>query len=118
MQAVIPAQPNFDLVTLLSNAFSYTPITAWLVDDSAGYLTAMPITADWRDNNPDQNKIIRFPDGSINFIAGPIFPRGQEAEALAHAVKLREKQFEKATHSFLAAVMDLPRPAGAPRSAS
>jgi hypothetical protein len=55
----------------------------------------MPITADWRDNNPDQNKIIRFPDGSINFIAGPIFPRGQEAEALAHAVKLREN-FERA----------------------
>jgi hypothetical protein len=60
----------------------------------------MPITADWRDNNPDQNKIIRFPDGSINFIAGPIFPRGQEAEALAHAVKLREKQSEKANSQF------------------
>lgn len=101
-KTVIAAQPGFDVVTLFHqpHAFGYSPVVAWVIEVPEGYgnveteaAGASPVCVDWSHNDGDvSDKIIRQPDGSIAFVAGPTFDKGQEEMALAYAVGQYERR--------------------------
>ena len=101
-RTVVPAQPGFDVVLLGREPYElvYSPIVAWVVEElgdygmGQGFAYAHPVCADWNYNSAesDNDGILRQPNGDIVFIGGKSFCKGEETEALAHAIKQYEMQ--------------------------
>jgi hypothetical protein len=84
---VVPATPGYEVLTLGPDLkFRSYAVVAWIINSHGVCATALPVCVGWRCGG---EVILKQPDGSIRFTGDRKFDKGQEAEALAHAVSLR-----------------------------